>query len=136
MSGRGGVRIGAGRKKGSLSIRTRQIAQDALANGLAPLDVMLGAMRQSWQQGDYLEAAAIARHAAPYVHPRISSNETTKEQWEEEHRQKEIELMDAAMKSAEAALRASRVRFEEMQSPTKESQILKPSDALLSARPA
>ncbi len=113
MSGRGGKRARAGRKKGSLSIRTRKIAEEAIEDSITPLEVMLMAMRHCLRQGDLLEAAGIARYAAPYMHPRISPNEITKEQWEEEHRQKQKQLMDAVMKSTEAAIQASRARFED-----------------------
>jgi hypothetical protein len=37
---------------------------------LSPLDVLLTAMRRKWQDGDLDAAAALARAAAPYLHPR------------------------------------------------------------------
>jgi hypothetical protein len=40
-----------------------------------PLEVMLAAMREHWAQGEWDRAAAIAKLAAPYVHPRLSSIE-------------------------------------------------------------
>jgi hypothetical protein len=42
---RGGARKDAGRPKGSLTRRTRKIAETALARGVAPLEVMLENMR-------------------------------------------------------------------------------------------
>lgn len=42
---RGGKREGAGRKKGSLTIRTQETAARALAEGKSPLDIMLDNMR-------------------------------------------------------------------------------------------
>ena len=41
---RGGKREGAGRRKGSLTVRTRETAVRALAEGKSPLEVMLGNM--------------------------------------------------------------------------------------------
>ena len=46
---RGGSRPGAGRKKGSLTKRTSQIAERAIAEGKTPLEVMLENMRHFQQ---------------------------------------------------------------------------------------
>lgn len=46
---RGGKRERAGRKKGALTVRTRKIAERALADGCTPLDVMLENMRHFQQ---------------------------------------------------------------------------------------
>lgn len=73
---RGGAREGAGRKAGAKSQKTIQrekLAADALANGMTPLQVMLSAMEEAYQQGDKRGAAAIAKDAAPYIHPRLST---------------------------------------------------------------
>ena len=81
---RGGKRAGAGRKRGSQTKRTRMIAMSAAKKGLSPIEVMLGAMRLLWTQSERapdeelklkraMEAASIAKDAAPYVHPRIAS---------------------------------------------------------------
>ena len=45
MSEHGGRRIGAGRKPGSITKRTRAIAEQAAAEGKTPLEVMLDNMR-------------------------------------------------------------------------------------------
>lgn len=42
---RGGKRKGAGRKAGSLTVRTRKVAEQAAAEGKSPLEVMLNNMR-------------------------------------------------------------------------------------------
>ena len=47
---RGGYRPGAGRKKGAAEIRTRRIANELAREGLTPLEVMIQAMRELWQQ--------------------------------------------------------------------------------------
>lgn len=73
---RGGARPGAGRKPGGKSEKTKQreaLAADALAQGMSPLEVMLKAMRERVEDGDLVGASAIAKDAAPYIHPRLSS---------------------------------------------------------------
>ena len=105
---KGGARPGAGRKEGSLTKRTREIAEVAAAQGITPLEVMMSTMmalykeagncsRDHHKHGDKASehddghtamitenrikllnmAATIARHAAPYVHPRLSAIEHT-----------------------------------------------------------
>lgn len=105
---KGGARPGAGRKEGSLSKRTREIAEVAAAQGITPLEVMMSTMMELYKEagncsrdhhdhGDKTNehddghgtmitenrikllnmAATIARHAAPYVHPRLSAIEHT-----------------------------------------------------------
>ena len=105
---KGGARSGAGRKEGSLTKRTREIAEVAAAQGITPLEVMMSAMMELYKEagncshdhhdhGDKASehdddhatmvaenrikllnmAATIARHAAPYVHPRLSAIEHT-----------------------------------------------------------
>lgn len=54
---RGGKREGAGRKEGSLTKRTRAIADQAITSGKAPLDVMLDNMRHFQQVALDAEAA-------------------------------------------------------------------------------
>jgi hypothetical protein len=81
---RGGNRSGAGRKKGSLNLKTRVIAERAAAEGVTPLEVMLRTMRSAWARAssngeavtnfkEALIAAAMAEKAAPYVHPRLAA---------------------------------------------------------------
>lgn len=72
---RGGARRGAGRKPGSLSRKTREIAERASTEGITPLEVMLRAMRHYFDAGDLTRAAAIAKDAAPFCHPRLSAVE-------------------------------------------------------------
>ncbi|MBU3611008.1 hypothetical protein ICN32_10630 [Polynucleobacter wuianus] len=103
---KGGARAGAGRKEGSLTKRTREIAEVAAAKGITPLEVMMNTMMELYKEanncmrdhhghGDKANddghdtmitenrikllnmAATIARHAAPYVHPRLSAIEHT-----------------------------------------------------------
>jgi hypothetical protein len=54
---RGGKREGAGRKTGALTERTRAVAERALAEGKAPLEVMLDNMRHFQQVA--LDAEAV-----------------------------------------------------------------------------
>jgi hypothetical protein len=109
---KGGKREGAGRPKGSLSRRTRAIAEKAAAEGITPLEVMIRAMRHFWQQATrgpvidanlLKEAAALAEKCAPFMHPRLAAveqftemtvksfavrdtpQELTPEEWEQKH---------------------------------------------------
>ena len=94
---KGGARPGAGRKTGSLTKRTRQIAEAVATQGITPLEVMMKVMHQLYEEaGNVREedlgekesasearikllnmAATVGRHAAPYVHPRLSAIEHT-----------------------------------------------------------
>ena len=73
--GHGGKRPGSGRKPGSRTQKTREIAERAAAEGLEPLEVMLKAMRLLVDEGKWSEASTIAKDAAPYCHPRLSAVE-------------------------------------------------------------
>ena len=81
---KGGVRKGAGRKKGSAHQKTREIANKLAITGITPLEVMTNVMREfyelsqitdnSIQRTKYLEIACnAAKDAAPYMHPRLSA---------------------------------------------------------------
>lgn len=74
-AGSGGARPGAGRPKGAANRRTREIADKAAAEGITPLEVMLKAMMEHYDAKEYTAAAAIAKDAAPYIHPRLASVE-------------------------------------------------------------
>jgi hypothetical protein len=70
---RGGKREGAGRKAGSVTAKTREVADKAAAEGLTPLDYMLSVLRD-----EDMEPAArmdAAKAAAPYVHAKLASVE-------------------------------------------------------------
>jgi hypothetical protein len=68
---RGGKRPGAGRKPGSLTKRTRDIAEAAAAAGETPLDFLLRIMRDpSLPDGQRMDAA---KNAAPYCHSRLNA---------------------------------------------------------------
>jgi hypothetical protein len=89
------MRPGAGRKKGSASLKTRQIADQAAREGKTPLEVMLSNMRYHDRLAEETErrvaedgttdvaevlklrklAQEAAEGAAPYMHPRLSSVE-------------------------------------------------------------
>lgn len=90
--GRGGARPNAGRKPGSATVRTREIADHAAATGVTPLEVMLmamGALVEQAQARDKLPgageerlklliaASGVAKDAAPYIHPRLQAIEHT-----------------------------------------------------------
>jgi hypothetical protein len=70
-TGKGGARPGSGRKKGSVTRRTREIANACIESGLTPLEYMLQIMRDiRQQQPDRLRAA---ESAAPYIHPKLAA---------------------------------------------------------------
>jgi len=96
-SGKGGKRAGSGRKPGSANVKSREIADKAIAEGVSPLEVMLKAMRSFveaaekmgtgqlkvvdgeviTQLGLMTEASKIAKDAAPYIHPRLAAIDHT-----------------------------------------------------------
>lgn len=66
---RGGRRLGAGRRSGSLNKRTRAIAEGAAAQGITPLDYLLKILRD--ETADHSDRYRAAVSAAPYIHPRL-----------------------------------------------------------------
>lgn len=68
---RGGKRSGAGRKQGSVTRKTREVAARVMASGLTPLDYLLQVMRDP--EASPPERLDAAKAAAPYCHPRLSS---------------------------------------------------------------
>lgn len=82
-SNHGGARKGAGRKAGSATKRTREIADAAAASGITPLEFMLQIMRtepsEQLEPIDYFRAQSMrfeaAKAAAPYMHPRLAAIE-------------------------------------------------------------
>ncbi len=84
-NGRGGARKGAGRKAGSATKRTREIADKAMEGGITPLEFMLNVMREEppETEDERLRQTYIAmrfeaaKAAAPYVHPRLAAVEHT-----------------------------------------------------------
>jgi hypothetical protein len=72
---RGGARPGAGRKPGSITRKTREIAEAALDEGLSPLEFMLNRMRD--ETAPMADRQDMAKAAAGYIHPKLSSIEAT-----------------------------------------------------------
>jgi hypothetical protein len=68
---RGGLRPGCGRPKGARTERTRAIAKQVALTGETPLEVMMQGMRHYLRVGDLENAIAVAKLAAPYMHPRL-----------------------------------------------------------------
>lgn len=99
----GGKRERAGRKSGSLTKKTREVAEQAAAQGVTPLEVMLDNMRFAHERGAEVlaklmdmptadpqdkgldafrellafrsRAQEAAKDAAPYMHPRLANVE-------------------------------------------------------------
>lgn len=69
----GGKRPGAGRKPGSVTTKTREIAEAAIGEGVTPLEFMLKHMRD--ENAPIAERLDMAKAAAPYIHPKLSSIE-------------------------------------------------------------
>lgn len=72
---RGGPRQGAGRKAGSATRKTREVANRAAEEGITPLEFMLNIMRD--EQAPRAERLDMAKAAAPYVHARLASIEAS-----------------------------------------------------------
>jgi hypothetical protein len=68
---RGGRRPGSGRKHGSATRRTREIADAVALQGVTPLDYLVQVMRSP--SSSPAEALDAAKAAAPYMHPRLTS---------------------------------------------------------------
>jgi hypothetical protein len=69
--GHGGARPGAGRKPGYTTKKTREIADRAASEGITPLEFMLSILRN--EDKPDAERFEAAKHAAPYIHPRLST---------------------------------------------------------------
>jgi hypothetical protein len=69
--GHGGARRGAGRKKGGVSRRSRAAADEIVASGRTPLAYMIAIMEDP--TADPGRRDEMARAAAPFVHPKLSS---------------------------------------------------------------
>lgn len=82
---RGGKRPNSGRKLGSTTKRTREIAEKAFEEGVSPLEFMLQLMRKEAEPSgdDRIDQSRIelrfeaAKAAAPYMHPRLAAVEHT-----------------------------------------------------------
>jgi hypothetical protein len=72
---RGGRRRGAGRKKGAITKRSRAVADDIVESGRTPLSYMLRIMEDV--TADPIRRDEMARAAAPFVHPKLSSITTS-----------------------------------------------------------
>jgi hypothetical protein len=93
----GGRRPGAGRKKGSHSSKTKArlaLVERLSAGALTPLEVMLAAMEHALARGDMSAAAAFAKDAAPYMHPRLQAVMHAQQQSRKSELQELIEELD------------------------------------------
>lgn len=71
---RGGKRPGAGRKPGSATKKTKEIANLATHRGITPLEVMLEAMQWAYDEGGPVMAFQYAKDAAPYMHAKVAAS--------------------------------------------------------------
>ena len=88
---RGGRRPGSGRRKGEVTAATKrrkEIADEAAAAGITPLELSLRLMRDLWAQatdktgkiigfGKAMQAHVIAKDCAPFIHPKLAAVEHT-----------------------------------------------------------
>lgn len=65
----------AGRRLSPATKARQEAAQKVLAAGTTPLEILIEAMRVAYEQGGAMAAAAYAKEAAPYVHPKLSAIE-------------------------------------------------------------
>lgn len=70
---RGGQRAGSGRKPGSINRATAEARAKAEEGGITPLEFMLQVMRDA--EATRAERLDMAKAAAPYIHPRLSTVE-------------------------------------------------------------
>ncbi|MFH1158717.1 MAG: hypothetical protein V1721_07565 [Pseudomonadota bacterium] len=75
-----------GRRKGAANVKTREIADAAIQEGITPLEVMLEAMREAYAAAKKISDPAqkammlkiaheTAKDAAPYIHPKLAAVE-------------------------------------------------------------
>lgn len=62
-----------GRAKGVKNAKIREVAERAAKEGITPLEVMINTMRWHWDADRRVEAALVAKDAAPYMHPRLAA---------------------------------------------------------------
>lgn len=68
---RGGAIPGAGRPKGAINKTSKELIAKATEGGITPLEYMLKIMRN--EDADPLIRNDMAKAAAPYIHPKLSS---------------------------------------------------------------
>jgi hypothetical protein len=96
---------GAGRKKGARNKATAARQAAIAASGLAPLDFLLGVMRDT--EADTSTRLDAAKAAAPYIHPKLANVEVTgKDRGPLEH--KEVSNLEAARRVAFLLMSATR----------------------------
>ena len=71
----GGARPGSGRKAGSLSRQNAEVIAKAMAEGLTPVEYLLGIMRN--EEADEKRRDWAAEKVAPYLHARPSPLDRT-----------------------------------------------------------
>lgn len=77
---RGGARSGSGRKKTADTPEgrlRRELAMRVLKEGTTPLEVMLEAMREAYEEGGAAGAFLYAKECAPFIHPKLSAVDAT-----------------------------------------------------------
>jgi len=71
IDGRGGARVGGGRKAGQRNKLTAALMEAVAASGITPLEYMLSVMRDT--DLDMKDRMSAAASAAPYTHSKLAS---------------------------------------------------------------
>jgi len=100
----GGKRIGAGRKKGSVGKIHDEARAKAAAEGITPLDYLLGLLRDQSQSQEVRTDAAKA--AAPYLHAKLANVDANLNLSGELTIRASKEQRDAAVRAALAAAKS------------------------------
>jgi len=72
-NGHGGRRAGSGRKPGTATRVSREVADRIAGEGLSPLELIVSLMRKYHAEGKFALALDAAVKAAPYLHPRLAA---------------------------------------------------------------
>ena len=95
---RGGARPGAGRKKGSTALRSRQIIQAELDKGASPIEFLISVFRDPTVP--LKERMQAAKDVAPYMHPKLSAVEAPAKDGREALPEKQLSDLEVARQIA------------------------------------
>ena len=65
----GGLRLGAGRPKGSRGRRTKSVEERLARHGVDPIEVLVGIGLEAREAGDLTLAASVFKELARYLYP-------------------------------------------------------------------
>lgn len=88
------------RKTGVATSKTRKVASETSTAAVTPLEVILETMNSFRAAGELEKAAALAKAAAPYIHPKLTAVEHTGKDGGDIVTVTRIELVAASVDSA------------------------------------